>query len=400
MFILQLVNNQASEWFEINEAGETVLHRQISDLSECPKINVDENLVVLLSGENVTMTTVKLPKMRESERLQAIPFALEEQLASDPDRIFVAMGQMQSDGAFTVAVIDKALFQAQLDALHAVNLYPKILMPDFLGLTWEPETWIVLLQNKMAVVRADSQNGFSVDVANLFLFLQLAIEKNKKPKKIICWPQNNVIDITPFEKLGVPVEMRGESKYGYFDHQHLSSNPVINFLYGKYRPKMQSSSLKKNWMLCGATAAVLIIFLFLSNIGQWFYFRHYAVVLEKQVLQVYQTLFPGTKDVLEPHFRTANLLKRFEEASQGSEFVKLLGIAGKTILNFPDIQTNAIDFDNQQLKMTVTAKNIAMLSQWSQALQAQGLSVQQKIASTPKQVKDIVSAEITLKERA
>lgn len=397
MFILQLINHQASEWFEINEAGETLSRRQIQDLSECPKINVDAHLIVLMPGENVTMTSVKLPKMRESQRLQAIPFALEEQLASEPDTIFIVTGEMQADGALTVAVTDKASFEEQLHALHAANLYPSVLMPDFLSLSWEPETWSVLLQNQMAVVRTDHHNGFSVDIANLFLFLQIAIEKNKKPKKIMCWQQEYVFDAAPFEKLGVSVEMRGESKYGYFDHQQLVSKPAINFLYGKYRPKMQSSFLKKHWMLCGATAATLIVFLFLSQIAQWFYFRHQSIALENQVLQTYQTLFPGAQDVLEPHFRTASLLKRFEAASRGSEFLKVLGIAGKTLLVLPDIQTNAIDFDNQQLKITVSAKNVAMLSQWSQALQAQGLSVSQRVLNT---AKDNVSAEVTLKENA
>lgn len=397
MFILQLHHNQTGEWFEINEAGETVLRRAISDLSECPKINPDENLVVLLPGERVTMTSVKLPKMRESERLQAVPFALEEQLASEPDSIFVVMGDVKADGALTVAVTEKALFEVQLSALMAANLQPKILMPDFLSLAWEPETWSVVLQNQMALVRIDHQNGFSVDAPNVFLFLQLALEKHKKPQKIICWQENNVIDVTPFEKCGVPVEMRGESKYGYFDNKNVLSKPAINFLYGKYRPKMQASKLRSNWMLCGMTAAALIVFLFLGNIAEWFYFRHQAIVLEKQVFVVYRTLFPGAKEVLEPHFRAAHLLKRFEDASQGSVFLKLLGVAGKALLAFPDIQTNAVDFENQQLKLSVNAKNVAMLGQWTKTLQVQGLLVQQRILSTDK---DNVSAEITLKENA
>ncbi len=63
----------------------------------------------------------------------------------------------------------------------------------------------------------------------------------------------------------------------------------------------------------------------------------------------------------------------------------------------PDIQTNAVDFENQQLKITVNAKSVAMLSQWSQALQAQGLSVSQRVLNT---ATDSVSAEITVKESA
>ena len=121
---------------------------------------------------------VKLPKTSRRQLKKVIPFALEEQLASDPDSILVSIGDMQADGAFRVAVTEKAVFEAQLNMLHETNLYPRCLLPDFLALSWEPGTWSVLLQNQMALVRTDFQNGFSVDANNLFLFLQLQLEKN------------------------------------------------------------------------------------------------------------------------------------------------------------------------------------------------------------------------------
>lgn len=66
-------------------------------------------------------------------------------------------------------------------------LHPKVVLPDYLALLLEPETWSVALQNKIALVRIDKQNGFSVDADNLFLFLQLALEKIKikNPRKLI-----------------------------------------------------------------------------------------------------------------------------------------------------------------------------------------------------------------------
>src|SRR3990167_326659 len=160
MFILQLFNDKTADWFEINDASEILSRRHLTDLSQCPKINPDANLIALFPGEKVTMTSVKLPSMRASERAQAIPFALEEQLASDPDSILVSIGNMQADGAFRVAVTEKAVFEAQLNMLHETNLYPRCLLPDFLALSWEPGTWSVLLQNQMALVRTDFQNGF------------------------------------------------------------------------------------------------------------------------------------------------------------------------------------------------------------------------------------------------
>lgn len=92
MFILQLHSDQTSTWFEINDDGEIISSHLILDLFACPKINSDANLVVLIPGMQVLMTTVKLPKMRASERARAIPFAIEEQLAGDPENISVITG--------------------------------------------------------------------------------------------------------------------------------------------------------------------------------------------------------------------------------------------------------------------------------------------------------------------
>lgn len=399
MFILQLFNDRSVDWFEVNDNFEIHACTHFSEVSECPKINADADLVVLMPGENMTMTSVKLPRVRASEKMQATLFALEEQLASDLESVGVVVGDVKVDGSTAVVVYDKNLFEAQFSALRAAHLFPRVMLPDFLALSFEADTWSVVLQNKIALVRTDWNAGFSADENNLFLLLQLQLEKNKnkKPKKIICWQQDAVIDIVQLEKLGVPIETHDESSPTYFDIKNLVSKPTINFLQGKYRPKIQSSGLRKNWMMCGAVALALAVFLFLSQLGEWIYYRHQSSVLENQIVQTYQTLFPGSKDVLEPRFRTAHLLKQFERASHASAFLKIMGAVGKSILTFPDIQATAIHFNHQQLTIAVNAKNLSSLSQWSQALHTQGFSVSQRVLSTGKET---VQAEMTVKEGA
>jgi general secretion pathway protein L len=398
MFILQLFSDQTVDWFEINESGELHSRQHIASLSECPKINPSDDLIVLLPGENIMITSVKLPKMRASERARAVPFALEEQLAVDPESITVALGETTPEGITTVAVSQTIEFEAQLAALAEANYFPQAALPDFLALNLEPNTWSVLIQNQTALVRTQAQKGFSADVNNLFLLLQLQLEKNKenKPQKIIFWHDDTIVDVKTYEKLDIPIEVRGESKEGYFDTKMLLAKSAINLLQGKYTPKSRSSSIRKNWMLCGTAVAALIVFLFLSQCGQWFYFRHQSIVLEKNVLTVYRTLFPGATDVLEPRFRTASLLKQFDSASKGNTFAHLLNIAGKTVLSLPDIQIQTIHFENNQLQLNVTAKTIAQLSQWSQALRNEEIIVTQRVLKTSK---DNLSAEITLSDR-
>ncbi|HLD84905.1 MAG TPA: type II secretion system protein GspL [Coxiellaceae bacterium] len=394
MFILQLTHDQTGEWIEISPAGDVVSTKPVKTLSDCPKINAHDVLVILIPGEDVTLTSVKLPKMRPSERVAAAPFALEEQLATDPEQIYVALGNTAPDGTVAVAVLDKTDFDKRVQAWHEAKLYPSAALPDFLGLAWEIETWTIVIHRDMALVRTGVQSGFSVDPINLVLFLQLFLQKNpaQKPKKIMCWQQEHVLSPNTLDSFAIPVEWRDASK-NKFDVAGLSSLTEFNLLQGKYRPKMQSSSIQKSWMRCGMTAAAFIGFLFFSNLVQWAYWHHEATLLQTQVRQVYVQLFPGSETVLEPRFRTDSLLKKFQQASKSGVFLKLYRIAGSTLLHFPHLHVQAIAFQDNKLVISVHTKHIQSLSEWSDALRAQSVSVQQNVS---KSADNVVNAQVTL----
>lgn len=391
MFILQLSHQSPHEWLELNDAGDVISRITITELTECPKINVDANLMILFPGEDITLMSVTLPKMRMSEKLLAIPFALEEQIASDPEQMGVALGDDRADGSMLVAIYDKNNFEACVQAWHAVHLFPRAVVPDFLSIKWEPESWSIVLQNNMAWVRTDVQRGFSVDVNNLFLMLQMLLEKNKnfKPNRIICWQNNVILDVAEFEKLSVPVALRDAARDSFFDIKQLFSKPALNLLQGKYRAKAPSTDLKKSWMVCGYTFVTLILLLFVGNIAQWFYFQHQSNKLETQVSQAYRTLFPGATQILEPHFRVAALLKKFQGATKGSEFLRLLSVVGETTEHMPALTLQTFDFSHNQLALTYHANTLQTVQQCVQQLQMHGLKVTQQISNA--QTKNITA---------
>lgn len=397
MYILQLHSDTSGLWLEVSDAGDVVSQKNITQWSECPKISRDARLVVLIPGETVTITSVKLPKMRASERQQAIPFLLEEQLTESPENMIVVCGETQPDNMTRVGVINKTILESTIKQLQENNLYPHYLIPVFFALKLEPEAWTILLQDQIAIVRTAQQDGFSVDVNNLSLMLQLLLEKNKnaQPKKIIIWQQNTIHNEITFEKVSIPFETRDGSDFRYWDFAELKNNPAMNFLQGKYRPKSQSSEFRYYWMRCGYAAAAFIGFLFLSQCIQWFYFHHQSIALEDQITQTYQSLFPGATSVLEPRFRTEGLLKQFQQIGQNTAIIKILGVAGKTALQFPHIHINQIAYENNTVQLEVTSKNVEMLGQWSQLLRQNQIDAMQKVLSTDA---NTVTASVTLKE--
>lgn len=394
MYLLQLHRDQSGRFFEINDDGVVISTQHVTDFSVCPKINPQDRLAVLFPGDYVTMTSVKLPKMRESERIKAIPFALEEQLTSEPETLLFLNGKIQTDGSMPIAVIQKALLENQIAPLLAANLYPQVMLPDFMGIGLETGAWSVCVDNNMAIVRLNETVGFTIDASNLVLFLELALEHNAKPDRIVFFQTETIIDVTQFEKLNVPFFVRDQI---CFDVKSLIAAHPFNFLIGKNKPKSQSSHLRQNWMICGITAAVWVGALFFGHLAEWIYLKHQSTVLEKKVLVAYQALFPGARDVLEPHFRTQRLLSQYQEASKGSAFLKLLSLCGKALSSVPDVQLMTLKYDQNALTLSVETKTAAQLNQWISAIQSQGLIATQRSSGVDN---TMMTADIVVKARS
>ncbi|MDP1573985.1 MAG: type II secretion system protein GspL [Coxiellaceae bacterium] len=379
MFIFQQNTDQSGEWIETNASGDVIATRSLLNLSECPKIDAEDLLVILVPGQDVMVTAIDLPKVRAAERARIAPFAIEELLASDPESVYIAFGMMNVDGKTTVAVLNQPCFEKQYEDWIAKNLHPRIVTPDFLAIAWEPETWTIVLHRDMALVRTGLQAGFAIDAHNLLIFLKQYLEKNPllHPKKISVWQGTMILSLHELDGYQIPIEMCDATDKNKWDVVGLLSQ--LNLLQGKYRPKIQASRLEKSWKIFGIVAVSWVIFLFLSQLTQWIYLRHEAVVLQTEVTRIYRTLFPGAATVLEPNFRTEALLKRYDQARHGRLFLKLYRAVGKTLLHYPDIHLQSFAFQEGAMQLTVSAPNVGLLTQWNNALLAEKISVKQTI---------------------
>jgi len=151
----------------------------------------------------------------------------------------------------------------------------------------------------------------------------------------------------------------------------------LNLLQGVYRPKTQSSNVKKSWVWCGISASSLIAFLFLSQATQWIYLSHQTNLLNKQVLLAYQKIFPNSTEVLEPRFRVAGLLTRLKRESSGNAFLHLLAVTGKVLTQYPQISIQSLKFGDERLTLQVTTP-ATQLNNMVNALDQAGLKVQQQ----------------------
>ena len=134
-------------------------------------------IVVMVPGADVLLTTISMPGRRTRHLKQAIPFLLEEQLASDIEDNFFAVGAKNvSANQYPVAVVSHAKMALWVELLSASGLSPDLLTPDVLLVPKADHGWSLLVNGDLAWLRTGFFNGVCFDRQALPYVLESAVQ--------------------------------------------------------------------------------------------------------------------------------------------------------------------------------------------------------------------------------
>lgn len=141
----------AAHWIHCAADGEPQSAERSDPLEHIAAEAGGRTVIGLLPGTSVLAQRVSLPRANRKKRLQAVPYALEERLAADPETLHFALAA-SADEPITVEVVARDLVQRvldrcraaglTLDALHAdaACIAPK---PGDLQVWWDGDEWHV-----------------------------------------------------------------------------------------------------------------------------------------------------------------------------------------------------------------------------------------------------------------
>ncbi|MES1938962.1 Type II secretory pathway, component PulL [Salinisphaera sp. T5B8] len=148
----------------LNAADELVL----GELADAALAADGRECILLIPGEDVLLTRVTLPPIRQARRrLQAAAFALEDQLATRVDDLHFALAaRADADGDTPVLVVDRALMQRLLDACAEAGLDIVQAVPDIFALpNPESECWHVAVVADRVLTRTGTHHGFACEAS-------------------------------------------------------------------------------------------------------------------------------------------------------------------------------------------------------------------------------------------
>ncbi|RUO64902.1 type II secretion system protein GspL [Idiomarina ramblicola] len=342
----------------------------VAELSQLKDKAARCEVIVALPGQDVFMTKVTLPAGAKRHLQRIIPYALEEELASDIDELHFAWPDAKGT-ELPVAVVAKERMNDWLNVLTNAGIDSAYWVPDCFLLPHQQDNWQAMTLANSVIVRTGEWQGFTIEKDQ---FAQLApsfAAEQENPTEIIHygslnWPQAPA----PLSAADIEVPFT-------IAVQSIATGKGINLRQGAYRSQRAKRSVDLPWRALATAASVLFVLAVLLNGVRYWQLDSQREVLKTQAEQLYRDAFPGQTRIVN---LKVQLQRQLESLGLGSgDEASVLAVLQQLVPAFksqPDLQLELLRFQNNELRLQATAKSFSQFEAFQQAAKAEGLSIE------------------------
>jgi general secretion pathway protein L len=369
-------------WAIIDAQSHATKVTEKGDPSELVAIAKNHQIIVIVPSEDVLLTDVTLPKMNRSRLLQAIPYALEEQVIEDVETMHFAAGDYQANQILPVAVTSRNKMKEWMTLLQSWNITPDTLIPGVFALPLNVDSWTACV-DEMAVVRTGTMSGFACDPGNLGEMLIMALSAALSPPQEIQvnYLQGAVLNLS----LPIPVRESEISSTQLFETMSLAAvgAPSVNLLQGEFQNKKSRRMPQMTSVL--KIGAYLFLFwlalLFLYPIISFTILSSRANAVHAEIAAIYKKQFPNASSVVAPKERMQQKLNKSSSDLGDNRLLLIMANVGKGLSLSSGVQLKRMDFASNVMTLEISAVSSDIFSTFTDALTRQGMRVKQQNAN-------------------
>ena len=386
----------SASWVKLAADG-TVKGRGQGPLAEIDSSG--ERVIVLVRGEDVLLRQVDIPGMKRRLLAQALPYAMEEQLADDVETLHFALGAVSGDQV-NVAVVSHDKMDQWLALLQEAGIEVDQLVPDVLALPLNENSWHLLQLNNRLLLRTGPQSGMVLDCDYAVLTLNaLLAETETKPVSIKRQDFSDKaeslsaldIEVVDEPASGLPVSVLASG----YQEQH-----GINLLQGQYSRRERISRYWRPWRVAAALLLGAVVVQFAIGIADQQRLTAQKADLVAEIEQIYRQTFPQARDASGAKNKMESALKslRGGGSAEGGGFTELVAKAGEQFKESDRLAVQRLSYKDGQLDVSLAIGDLQQLDQLKQRLvDKAGLEVEIQSASAKG---NEVEARMRIKERA
>src|SRR5882672_2904126 len=226
-----------------------------------------DEIIVWTPAAETLLLHARLPTRSVAKIVQALPFALEDQLIDPPERLHFAFAR-EADGALAVAVTRRERVDSWLAALAAAGLAPTQLAPVTLSVPLADRAWTLAFIDGEIVLRSGARAGLGGPAepqppAWLHAALTEARTESSAPERILLVDAPAELDSTAWhEALGLPVEAMQPGEAA------VPASP-LDLLQQNYAPRGRMAALRRAYIPAAALLAAWLIATLAFDAIEW-----------------------------------------------------------------------------------------------------------------------------------
>jgi general secretion pathway protein L len=332
-------------------------------------------IVVLVPAEDVLLTEARVAAKSRAQLMQAVPFAVEDQLLAPVEDLQFAATESAGD-AVGVAVASRAKVRAWVERLAANGIRADALLPDSLALPLAPDRATALVENDRAIVRLAPSSAFVCAPSELAAWMQRAGgDGTARPLDVFDFRDG------PSARIAVPATSYQERQRDPLAFLARSlRKPPLNLLHGEFAPQHRAARGARWWRVAAALAAVVVALALLDLGFEVLQLSRTSARLDAAAQDAVRKAFPDVDGAelsrATPGEIARRRIERLRGGSQSSGFLRVLNEIGPVLGTTTQIQTRGIEFRNGTLELGLRAPDVATLDAVRERLAAQpGLSV-------------------------
>lgn len=342
-------------------------------LSQAASLLAGQRLIVVVPASEVLITRVRVPTRQRKRLLDALPYALEEQLASDVESLHFAPGARFEDSEVEVAVVERVRLEGWLEKLAEHALVAQAIVPEQCLLD-AGEGGRLWLEEKGAVLALAPGQWLALDGEQWAELAALALEG--MPREALPM-QLEVLDYraSPEYLPELPVPVHHQPQRGTFD-AHLFSGyregHTLSLLQGAYSRREQYGRLFRPWRMA---AAVLVALGIVSLIGEVLERHHLAselVALDARLAEQFQAALPDEGRMVNPRVQLERALQVAGGGGGADEMTSLLNSVASGLHRAGDTELRALRYRPGEIELDLTASALERLDTIRAALEQEG----------------------------
>lgn len=402
----------AASWIAVDSSGTRLGSPVTGPLSEAVTDVRERKVIVLVPGTEVLTTTADVP-VKGGARLQAaLPYALEEFLAEDVDKLHFAAGARRESGRIPAAVVSRERLDEWRGRLAEAGLKPAAIVPENHGLARLPGTISLLVAEREIMINDGGDVELvmqGVTPAEALAAIGALDEGDEEgaaalPRHAIVWCLPGDDERYRHDWIAMRQELESLDVNLLPDGVMprlavtVASGAGINLLQGAYADKTEYAGHFRRWKVAASLLLALVGVGVLAKAANLYLLDRQEAALREQFVAEYREAVPGASDVQDqdPAALLSSLRARTGRSETPQVFLQSLEQVGRALRANGEAKIEALSYRSGVVDIRVSAPNVATLDNIQKAIRESGRFTA-SIQGTNQQG-DRVSSQIQIRE--